>query len=258
MIFCLLLMTLSAIAEEFVPVDLSATQGVEFFSEKNMMEAKGDVTIHRGTDILKGDLCKAYFTPKKELEHVEMLGNVTITSPQGQAIGDKGIYEISQDKVVLTGTSLKIESQGSVITAKDTFIYYPQARKAEAVGDVHILSKEKQELYADRILAIFEQMKEPVKETKPVNETLKLTQLVAIGNVKVITPERTATADEGEYFAEKDLIILKGHVHIIDETRRVQGDYAEISRGVSKMVGSPGSPVKALWTGKPMKTGSKF
>ncbi len=69
------------------------------------------------------------------------------------------------------------------------------------------------------------------------NNKKSLVRLEAFGHVKIKMPDKIATAEEGFYDLEKDLIFLKRNVKITDKKNQLTGEYGTIDMktGQSRM-----------------------
>lgn len=64
---------------------------------------------------------------------------------------------------------------------------------------------------------------------KKENKKQSLTKLEAFGHVKIKMPDKIATAEEGFYDLEKDLVFLKRNVKITDKKNQLTGAYGTIN-----------------------------
>lgn len=76
----------------------------------------GFVTIKQGENVLKAERITAYLNKggKKDLQKAVAVGNVTVTTPDGKARGDKGTYIPQENKVELFD-NVRIEQNGNYI-----------------------------------------------------------------------------------------------------------------------------------------------
>ena len=97
---------------------LTARDSLEYWDEKRMAVARGNVVVIRSSDEMRADQAVAFFEPKdggapdpkkggasgkQQLARVEGYGNVYIASCQGYAHADKGLYDPNTGTAVLTG-----------------------------------------------------------------------------------------------------------------------------------------------------------
>lgn len=95
---------------------LTARDSFEYWDEKRMAVARGNVVMIRGSDEMRADHAVAYFEPKdgsqpdpkarggkQRVARIEGFGNVYIASCQGYAHADKGLYDPNTGTAVLTG-----------------------------------------------------------------------------------------------------------------------------------------------------------
>ena len=76
----------------------------------------GFVTIKQGENVLKAERITAYLNKggKRDLQKAVAVGNVTVTTPDGKASGDKGTYIPQENKVELFD-NVRIEQNGNYI-----------------------------------------------------------------------------------------------------------------------------------------------
>ena len=76
----------------------------------------GFVTIKQGENVLKAEKIIAYLNKggKKDLQKAVAVGNVSVTTPSGSAVGDRGVYSPQENKVELFD-NVRIEQNGNYI-----------------------------------------------------------------------------------------------------------------------------------------------
>ncbi len=95
---------------------LTARDSFEYWDEKRMAVARGNVVVVRGSEEMRADQAVAYFEPKdgsqpdpksrggkQRIARIEAFGRVYIASCQGYAHADKGLYDPNTGTAVLTG-----------------------------------------------------------------------------------------------------------------------------------------------------------
>lgn len=255
-LFLLLMWNISVAADdttqEAPPIYLSADKGIEIHDQENYVHAKENISVERGATTLYGDECKAYYDKdtaqddKRDLTKIDVHRNVLIFSPEGTIYADEGTYDIPKDTVTLTGKALRLQGGAGNLYAKDTLLYHPEQRQAEALGDAHIISRDKtQHLFADRLVSNFIELQINAASSKTsaaptpdgLGNNLALDSIEAFGNVRIILPNKVVMADHGKYIAAADKFILTHNVKLQEEDKQMQGDYAVIDRktGLSKV-----------------------
>lgn len=89
-----------------------------------------------------------------------------------------------------------------------------------------VLTQGQDSLKADEIHGYFKE----AGAKKEGGEKYELERIEAIGNVKVISPDKMATGDYGNYYLDKDIIILERNVVISDGENEVKGAYGIMDR----------------------------
>ena len=97
---------------------MTARDSFEYWDDKRMAVARGNVVVVRGSEEMRADHAVAYFEPKdgsqpdpktrgssgkQRVARIEAFGSVYIASCQGYAHADKGLYDPNTGTAVLTG-----------------------------------------------------------------------------------------------------------------------------------------------------------
>ncbi len=164
------------------PIDITASDGIEWRQEQREVIARGNARAVRGTVTVTGDRLIAWYRPKagtpgqpaqpaqptqpaqnaftgtadtggNEIFRVQAEGNVHIFTPTDQAWGDRAVYDIDQSVLVLTGHALKLATPNDVITARDDLEYWSQKHMAVARGDAVVVTNDGRRLAADTLVA---------------------------------------------------------------------------------------------------------
>lgn len=89
-----------------------------------------------------------------------------------------------------------------------------------------VVQQGKDSLKANEIHGYFKKQAHDTKDS----DKYDLERIEAIGNVKVVSPNKVATGDYGNYYLDKEQIILEGNVTISDGTNEVKGEYGVMDR----------------------------
>jgi lipopolysaccharide export system protein LptA len=81
-------------------------------------------------------------------------------------------------------------------------------------------------LKADELHGYFKEVEAKTED----GEKYELERIEAIGNVKVISPDKIATGEYGNYYLDKEQIILERNVVISDGANEVKGGYGIMNR----------------------------
>jgi lipopolysaccharide export system protein LptA len=171
------------------PVEITASQGMEWRQQEQQVIARGDARAVRGDVTVTADQLVAFYRKKagaaqasagqsapasgngapqatpasvpvggvdtgdNEIYRLEARGRVNIYTPTDHAIADVAIYDIDQAVLVLTGKDLKITTPQDVLTARDTMEYYSQRHMAVARGQATVVTNDGRRVYADTLVA---------------------------------------------------------------------------------------------------------
>ena len=159
---------------------LSSQTETLVYQNENKTVSSGKASFTQNDSVLRADKIVGYFTEKgkKELVRAEAFGNVVIKTSDETITGKEGHYNPQTGEIVLYGNSLK-DKNGS--------------------GRVSIHQGENV-LYAQKIIAYID-----------VNGKKDLKEAVAVGKVRIVTPNETAAGKEGHYNPISGEIILYGN-----------------------------------------------
>ena len=227
--------------QDKMPLEINADQGIEWRRDQNTYVASGNAHASRGDLDLFADELTAHYRDapdgSSEIYKITANGNVRIVSPNEQAQGDRGAYDVDNGVVVLLGKNLRLTTPEEVITARDSLEYWEQKQMAVARGEA-LARREDRRISADVLAAHFQ---------PGSGESLELQRIEAYGNVEVETDQEFARGNRGTYFADTELATLQGAVKITRGENQMNGDYAEVdlATGVSRLLSS-GSGVKGM------------
>jgi len=228
------------------PVTIEADDGIEWIRDDKVYVARGNAKAVRGTLTVNADTLTASYRPKdsggSEVYRLEALGDVEIVTPQDTAVGDRAVYDIDQQVIVLLGDNLSFRNGIDTITARDSLEYWEARRLAVARGDAVAL-RENQRIDADILTAYF--------GDGPGGEN-RIERVDAIGNVVITTPEEVVRGNEGVYDVLREVATLAGDVRVTRGDNQLNGDRAEVNlkTGVSRMLpgSGTGGRVRGLFT----------
>lgn len=227
------------------PLEINAEEGIEWNRNDKTYIARGKARAASGEVEVFADVLIAYYREAadgqegdSEIFLLEANGNVRINSPEGSVYGEKGQYKLDEQVFVMTGGNLRLESKDDVVTARDSLEYWEGQRKAVARGKAHATHEDKQ-IKADVLIANFEE---------DAQGNLEVRRIDAEGNVEIMTAKEYARGKKGVYYVDRELATLDGDVKITQGENQLDGDRAEVNMatGVSKLLGEPNKPVKAL------------
>ncbi len=235
------------------PLEIFADDGIEWRREERVYIAHGNAkAIKEGTEIRANEL-RAYYSGSGDgtgdIYKVEAIGAVTITSANGTASGDRGVYDVKSQVMVLTGKNLKLVTKGDTVTARDSLEYWQGKDLAVARGHAEVVRIDPQKntknvLRADVMTATF-MLIAGKKEMRVVD---------AYDNVEILTPCDYVSGDRGRYLVQEQIALVTGNVKITSGNNQLNGDEAEVNlvTGISTL---KGDRVKGLLI--PNKDGDK-
>ncbi len=161
------------------PVDVTATDGIEWRQVEQVIVARGNARAVRDTVTVDSDRLMARYRPaggaqaqparpagqppvlgenpaggSNEIWRLEAEGHVVIRTTTDTAKGDRAVYDMDQAVLVLTGRELSLATPSQVLTARDSLEYWSQRRMAVARGNaVAVDSQEGRRVGADTLVS---------------------------------------------------------------------------------------------------------
>ncbi|MFS3136460.1 LptA/OstA family protein [Gluconacetobacter sacchari] len=185
-----------------------------------------------------------------EVYRLNALGHVHIFTDTDQAWGDRGVYDIDQAVMVLTGKGLKLVTPQDVLTARDSMEYYSQTRMSVGRGDATVTTNDGRQIRAD-VLVGYSAQSSPhpaAQGSQPLTGSGKLEKVNAFGHVFVRTQTETVTGDRGVYVPDTGIARIVGNVHITRGQNQISGAAAIVNMhtGIATMTEHPGGRVSGL------------
>jgi lipopolysaccharide export system protein LptA len=262
------------------PIDITATDGIEWRQEQRQVIARGDARAVRQNVTVTADRLIAFYRPKggtaaqpqpaqtgiaaatetggNEIYRVQAEGHVNIFTATDRAQGDHAVYDIDQAVLVMTGRDLKLTTPNDVLTARDSLEYWSQKHIAVARGNAVVVTNDGRRLAADTLVGYTSDAAPRPAGTTPVaaqppvddprNASGKLERVEAFGNVSVRTVTDTATGDRAVYVADSGIARLVGRVRITRGQNQLEGSEAEVNMktGISRLLAGTGERVQGL------------
>lgn len=276
---CLLLLALSdpAAAQGLVgdgaegPLQIDAEDGIEWRRDEQVYIARGNATATRGQVTVYGDRLIAHYrdsggdsgdqggssgldTGDTEIYRLEAVGSVRIVDQRANARGDRGVYDLDQQVVVLTGDDLQFETEQETITAEDSLEYWEARDLAVARGDAVAVRGDRR-IQADVLTARFDPQQQDGAETANAEtasaesadsgqadgRAREIERIEAFGNVRISTPEEYARGDRGVYNTRTQIATLTGNVRLTRGDNQLNGGWGQVNleTGVSRLLGAP-------------------
>jgi lipopolysaccharide export system protein LptA len=268
------------------PIQISASQGIEWRQNSQEVIATGNAQAVRGDVTVQADQLIAHYRKKAgaaqagvnsgasalaavdpvsalnsgstQIYELDAVGHVHIFTPTDNAYGDHAVYSMDSAVLVLTGAHLKLTTPHDVITARNSIEYYSVKRQAVARGNALIVADNGRSIAADVIVGFLAPASATPASPAPASgqqpdilgQSGKLQKVNAIGHVEIQTPTQTATGDSGVYLPDRGLARLGGNVHIISGPNQLSGSDALVNMktGVATLLAAPGGQVAGTIT----------
>lgn len=218
------------------PITIQAEEGIEWQQRSQVYIARGNATARSGEVTVAADVLTAFYRETtesdSEIYRLEARGNVRIATPDENASGDLGIYDVEQGVLVITGNDVRFSTPTETITAEESLEYWEGKGLAVARGNA-VADQDGRRLRADVLSA-------HLREDE--GGRFAVYRLEAFGEVQIRTATEFVRADYGDYRAESGIAALSGSVKITQGTNQLNGDFAEVNlnTGVSRLLGRPG------------------
>ena len=229
------------------PIEIFAEEGIEWQQEKQVFLARGNARAVRGEVEVRANVLTAYYRETADggtdIWRLHANGAVRISSPGEKAYGEKGVYDVDNGILVLSGGRVRLVTKDDKITADKQLEYWEKKQMVVARGNASAVRGDKR-LRADVLAAYFRTDK---------NGKSAIYRVEAFDNVRVKTAQDDARADRAVYNVQSGIATLTGSVKIARGRNKLRGCRAEINlnTGVSKLFGcgppgSGGKPVQAV------------
>ena len=218
---------------------------------------------------MHGNTLIAYYDDSKEkgseIYRIDAIGDVKIVSPTETAYGDKGVYDVRNGVLVLTGRNLKLVTKNEIVTARDSLEYYEKKSMAVARGNAKMRLRNpakggERTIRADVLTTRFNPpgtksgkgKSKGKRKTKSGGEQNRMERMDAFGNVVITRPGEIALGERGVYLPNKEIAELWGKVRITRGKNQLNGERAIVNfkTGISRLIaGKPGKgspPVRVL------------
>lgn len=225
------------------PVEITADEGIEWIQKSRSYIARGNARAAQGDVAVYADILTAYYRDSDgggtSIWRIDADGKVRIATPTQTAYGDKGVYDVENGILVLTGR-IRLDTETDRITARDSLEYWDKRSLAVARGNA-IATRGENTLRADILTAHFFKDKEGKSRVR---------QLDAFDNVVITTPDEVARSTRGVYDVETGIATLTGSVKITRGDNQLNGEYAEVdlNTGVSRLFGRGKGGVQGIFT----------
>jgi lipopolysaccharide export system protein LptA len=205
------------------PLEIFADNGIEWQQESLVFVARGNARAVRSEVTVHGDELRAYYRENEgggtDIWRLDALGHVRIIGTDGEAYGEKAVYDVENGILVLNGGDLRLVTPTDLITADKQIEYWEKKQMAVARGNA-VAIRETKRLRADVLAAYFRADKKGES---------KVYRVEAFDNVRVATENEVATSERGVYNVESGIATLIGSVKIVRGPNVLRGCRAEIN-----------------------------
>jgi lipopolysaccharide export system protein LptA len=248
------------------PIEITASNGIEWDRDAKRYVATGNAAARQGDTSVHGDRLVAWYrdaaTGGTEIFRYEAIGNVRFETATQKVEGDRGIFDVDGEVVVVTGSALRLTTPTDTLTARDTLEYWSAREIAVARGNAMIVSGERR-MTADVMTAHFVQRPPQARQAAasargqqqnargaqrpaaaaPGGNDARLQRVEAFGNVHVSTPTEIARGDRGVYNMQTSIAQLAGNVRLTRGDNQMAGDFGEVNMntGISRLLSAPGT-----------------
>lgn len=196
--------------------EIRAGQGIEWQRDKKIYIARGGVVVTRGATVLQADGMTAYYREvggKSKIFRIDANGHVTVRSRDSVVSGDRGVYDLDNKVLTLTGANLSYVAPNSKVTARDSLEYWDEKRMAVARGKAVAVSEDDL-IRADVLVAYFNDKDgADTPAAAPGGAKEKKNQVVryeGFGNVVVESKENVARGEHLTYRVKDGVAVLTG------------------------------------------------
>lgn len=220
-----------------VPIEIFADNGIEWQQEALIFLARGNARAVRDKVTVSADLLRAFYRKTKtggsDIWRLDAEGNVKISSPGETAYGEKGVYDLDNSILVLSGGKVSYVTEKDKITADEQIEYWEKKQMAVARGNA-VVVREGKRLHANVLAAYFH---------KNAKGKSSIYRVEAFDNVQIVTDKDKAVSNRAVYNVESGIATLTGSVKIIRDQNELNGCSAEVNlnTGISKLFSCPSS-----------------
>lgn len=288
LLFLLLLAPAAAFAQgidmsQGGPVDITATNGIEWRQNEQVVVARGDARAVRDGTTVEAARLLARYRPQagrapaaqtasagegplsggNEIWRMEAEGDVRISTPTDLARGDRAVYDMDQAVLVLTGRAISYTTPQHVISARDSLEYWTQRRMAVGRGSALVVTQDGRRIAADTLVAYM--LEDPPAGVAPARPAARpgtegtagpppgqgrIDRVELFGNVEIRTETEVIRGERAVYSAGTGMARVLGNVRITRGENHVAGREAlvNLNTGVSRILSQPGQRVQGIIT----------
>lgn len=215
------------------PIEIYADDGIEWQQEKMLFTATGNARAVRGDVEIQAHVLRAYYREIEgggtEIWRIDADRDVRITSPGETVVGEKGVYDVDNGILVVSGSHVKLVTAEDEITADRQLEYWEKKQMAVARGNAFAVRGDRR-LRADILTVYFS----PDERGRS-----RVHRVEAFDNVYIVTDKDTVIADRGVYNVLSGIATLTGSVKITRGQTQLNGCTAvvDLNTGISRLKG---------------------
>jgi lipopolysaccharide export system protein LptA len=220
------------------PIAISAEDGIEWDRDNRVYKARGNAQASQGGFFVIANEINAFYREGEgngnKIWKVLAKGSVFAKSADDEIFGDQAEYFIDEERLLLTGTNIVLNSPRGRLTSNRQIEYDSKKQIAVAEGDAIVIQNENR-VMADKLTAKL------AKGAGPDGKQ-EINFIIAEGNVRIASGEGFAQAEKAEYDVIREYATLCGNVRLTQGENQLNGDYAEVDmkKGTSRILaGSP-------------------
>ncbi|MDX2101675.1 MAG: hypothetical protein EAZ99_19760 [Alphaproteobacteria bacterium] len=218
------------------PLLVDADNGIEWRRDERLYIATGNARAQRGAVTVAADRLVARYreTPNggTDIYELEATGRVTITTAAERIVGERAVYNVDRELLVVTGGNLRLTTATDVVTARDSLEWWDGRKVAVARGDA-VAERPDRRVSADIIDATVIE--------DPRTRQSRITQVNGFGNLRVSSRAEFAAGDRGSYNLDTNMATILGNVRLTQNQNQGAGDCAEVNMTTGNAVLRGGS-----------------
>jgi len=225
---------------ETAPLNVEASDGIEWRREEGVFIARGDAHASQGDTDVRAQTLTAHYrdTPAggSRIYRFEAVGDVRASNGDTRLFGPKIVYDLEKSLFTVSGGETRLETPDETITAQNGMEFRNRERVATAQGDV-IVVRDGRKLRGDRVIAHFKDQK---------GGGMRITRIEASGNVLIATAKEVVRADKAVYDPDREVVELDGDVRVTRGRSELAGAHAflDLRSGVSRLEAGSGAGAK--------------
>ncbi len=230
-------------------IELTADGSIEWLHDENKFVAEGNTKIVRNDVIFRSDRLIAHFRDRDdggtEVWRVEFHGNIKVTFSDTTLFADDAAYEMESEVFVATGRKLRMVSDDTTVTARDTIEYWEGKKMTVARGNAKMTSDDRV-LRGDIVVAYATENDDDSSDGSGIE------RVEVFGNVRITSGKQTIRADKMIYDPNAELAQLAGSVKITSGESQFSGEYAvyDFKTETGKMSGAGSTRAQGLFKSK--------